>query len=254
MSQSKQPINARYIGQTFTYFGCLCLIGLVFFLGGLACWLISISSPPKQAVIQSRRLTCFVFHCYLRWCHFLGLMALDLSALDCLNQSQGLIIAPNHPSMIDVVLIMSRIKNCTCIAKQTLIQHPVLGLSARANDYISNADLPLMIKRSIEALDSGAHVLVFPESTRTRLHHQLAVNPLGGSAALIAKRAKKPIQMVYIHTNSHFLGGQWRLFDRPQFPIVYRVVLGEQLAPLADLSEAIAQMQTAYQDNLKPVH
>jgi 1-acyl-sn-glycerol-3-phosphate acyltransferase len=195
-----------------------------------------------------------VFKTYLKMCGFFGLMRVDLNELTFFEHQDGLIIAANHPSMIDVVLIASVVKNCTCIAKNALIKNPVLGLSARANGYISNDDLTQMIKQSVIALDAGVHVLVFPESTRTCFERNAVVNPLGGSAALIAKRAKRPIQMVYIHTNSPFLGVDWPILKRPQFPIVYRITLGEQIAPLPDLAITVQAMQTAYQDNLRPVH
>jgi 1-acyl-sn-glycerol-3-phosphate acyltransferase len=254
MTQTPNPFGLLYLWQSIAFIFCLILIGLIFIIGGVCCWCLTVFLPLKHSIKQSRRLTSFVFKGYLKICDCFGLINIDITELDFFENKDGLIIAANHPSMIDVVLITSKIKNCTCIAKNTLIKNPILGMSARANAYISNDDLTQMIKQSVSALDAGVHVLVFPESTRTRLQHNLVVNPLGGSAALIAKRAKKNIQMIYIHTNSQFLGGEWPLFKRPQFPITYRITLGEQITPLSDLTIAVQAMQKAYQDNLRPVH
>jgi 1-acyl-sn-glycerol-3-phosphate acyltransferase len=246
--------SLRYFVQTVLYYVCLLVIGLIFTIGGVICWLTSVFLPKKEAVIWSRAITRVAFYHYLSLCSVLGLMQIDTKALEQLNGRNGLVIAPNHPSMIDVVLIMSRLKNCTCIAKDSLIKHLIFGVSARANQYISNGDLTSMIKQAVCAIDSGAHVLVFPEGTRTVFEHGSCINPLGGSAVLIAKRAKSRIQMVYVHTNSRFLGRGWPPLRRPNFPIVYRVVLGDQLVPATDLSFNLLAMQTAFEANLEYVN
>ena len=44
-----------------------------------------------------------------RRCHF------DLSALDALRDEPPLIIAPNHPCLLDAVMVISRLPNVACV-------------------------------------------------------------------------------------------------------------------------------------------
>jgi 1-acyl-sn-glycerol-3-phosphate acyltransferase len=198
-------------------------------------------------------VTSFAFKNYLFLCEWLGLMSLDLKALDGLNQQKGLVIAPNHPSMIDIVLITSRINNCACVVKNSLMKHLFLGVSARASAYIPNDDITQMVRASQSVIESSAHVVVFPEGTRTDSGTRRGVNAIGGSAALIAKRTHTSIQLVYIYNSCAFLGQGWPVFKRPQFPIVYRIELGPLIQANDDLKATVQQMQEAYEKALIPL-
>ncbi len=52
--------------------------------------------------------------------------------MDCANE-RGLIIAPNHPSLIDVVLVASRLPRVTCIMKAEI--SGTTSFSAAAHDW-----------------------------------------------------------------------------------------------------------------------
>lgn len=180
-------------------------------------------------------------------------MTLDLSELDVLKTAKGLILAPNHPSMIDVVLIMAKLENCSCIAKNSLMSNPLLGMSARANQYIASKNINCMIHEAEERLSQGENILIFPESTRTDFSDNRAFGKVKGSAVLISKRAQAPLQLLYIHTNSRFLGKDWPLLKRPNFPIEYRVQVGVHIEPSPYLNELVNQTQAAYAHNLRTV-
>jgi 1-acyl-sn-glycerol-3-phosphate acyltransferase len=250
--------TVKRLFQVIAFYACLALMGGIFLAGTVLCGGTALLLPRTKAVRVSRRITSTVFNAYLNICQALGLMRLDLRALDALNEhvKQGqtpLVIAANHPSLIDIVLLTARVYTCTCIAKDSLMRHPVLGISARANEYISNASLTPMLKKAIASVAAGSHVLVFPEGTRTHLDVQTAINALGGSASIIAKRARTNIQLVYIQTNSGFLGVRWPLLKCPVFPILYTVRLGELIDSQQGLEESILGMKQAFEKNLTPV-
>jgi 1-acyl-sn-glycerol-3-phosphate acyltransferase len=231
-------------------------MGFIFLAGTVLCGGITLFVPKTYSVRLSRRTTSSVFNLYLNLCEFLGLMCLDLQALDILNEKnndEAMVLVANHPSLIDVVLLTARLRTCTCIAKDSLIQHAVLGISARANDYISNASVSQMLKKAIALNQAGSHVLIFPEGTRTRLDGGNLINNLGGSASIIAKRSKSKIQLIYIHTNSGFLGAQWPILKRPEFPIVYTIRLGVEINFNQSLDESTKNMKHAFENNLLPI-
>ncbi len=183
------------------------------------------------------------FRFYLETLRLTGIVKLDLSALDVLRNERSLIIAPNHPSMIDVVLIASRLPNLVCIMKASIWDNLLLGGGARLAGYIRN-DAPVnMVRLAAHAVSKGTPLLIFPEGTRTVI---APVNDFKAGYGLIAKKAGAPIQTVFIDTNSRFLGKGWPLFKLPEFPLVYRIELGERFEPQDDVKSLISGMEKYY--------
>ena len=52
---------------------------------------------------------------------------LDLSAVDALRSGPPLILAPNHPALIDALLILTRHPNIVCVMKSALMKNVFLG-------------------------------------------------------------------------------------------------------------------------------
>ncbi len=162
----------------------------------------------------------FLFSLVLsRRCHF------DLAALDTLRDESSLIIAPNHPSLLDAVLIISRLPNVACVLKTELMNNIFLGAGARLAGYIRSEPLRKMILLSRQNLSSGSHLLLFPEGTRTVT---CPVNPLKASISLIAHQSHAAVQTVLIETDTRYLSKGWTLFRKPPLPIHFRIRLGKR--------------------------
>ena len=165
------------------------------------------------------------FRIYLGALSAIGACRFDLGALDSLRAEDAMIIAPNHPCLLDAVMVISRLPNMTCIMKADIVDNLFFGAGARFAGYIRNDAQLSMIKQSVAALKNGQHLLIFPEGTRTT---RWPVNVCKGTAGLIAGRAKVPIQTAFIETDSPYLIKGWPLFKRPAMPITYRVRLGRR--------------------------
>lgn len=224
---------------------------LVFGLGflGLMCllWLpcavlLSLLLPRAPRRRLGRRAICFGFDLYLRWLSLLGACRFDVSALDGLRDAGPLIIAPNHPCLLDAVMVISRLPNVACIMKAELMNNLLLGAAARMAGYIRNEPTLSMVLSAVSELERGSQLLLFPEGTRT-VHDP--VNPFLPSTAIISGRAGVAIQTLIIETDSAYLSKGWPLFRRPDMPITYRLRLGRRFAPRAD-HEALTREIQAY--------
>jgi 1-acyl-sn-glycerol-3-phosphate acyltransferase len=200
---------------------------------------------------RGRRLGQYVimlgFRAYLSLLRTSGLVQLDLAALDALRDERALIIATNHPSMIDVVLIASRLPRVVCIMKSRLLKNPVLGISARLAGYVRNDPPWTMVRDSVEAVRAGSQLLVFPEGTRT------GTPPIDGfreGFGMVAKKAPAQVQAVFIEASSPFLGKGWPLHKLPEFPLRYRVCLGERFEPGSDVRAMVAHMEQYYRKRM----
>jgi 1-acyl-sn-glycerol-3-phosphate acyltransferase len=170
---------------------------------------------------------------------WLGIYRLDLRALRGLRHGPPVVLAPNHPSLIDAVLIIAHEPRVACVMKSSLMNNIFLGPGARLARYIRSSPPRPMIRESVAELARGGIVLLFPEGTRTRSH---PLNELQGSVAVIAKQAGVPIQTLIIETDSAFLSKGWSLFRRPSMPVTYRMRLGPCLDPPGDVRACMRQL------------
>lgn len=192
-----------------------------------------------------------VWHGYFVLLRTLGVCRFDLSELDALAGQPAMILAPNHPCLLDALLIASRVPDACCVMKGDVAGNIFLGPGALLAGYIVN-DAPVgLIRAAVAELQRGSPLLLFPEGTRTG---NASVNPLKGGIALIAARAHVPVQTLIIETDSGFLGKGWQIFRKPALPITYRVTLGRRFAPPgrdhAALRAFIADLQRFYAGEL----
>lgn len=187
------------------------------------------------------------FRVYLSLLQFAGILRLDASALDALRGERGVIVAPNHPSLWDAVFVISRLPHVACIMKAEIWDSAFLGGGARLAGYIRNDSPMNMIKASVAELRAGHQLLVFPEGTRTR---RKPANAFKGGFALIAKKARAPIQTVFIETDSPFLNKGWPWFKKPPLPMTYRLRLGRRFEVSGDVNQFVSELESYYRQEL----
>ena len=156
----------------------------------------------------------------------LGLARLDLAELDTLPPDQPMVIACNHPGLLDAVVVTSRLRGVVCITKASLWDNAFLGGGIRLAGYIRNDSPTALVRAGAAALARGKRLLVFPEGTRSP--QGVAIGSFRAGFALMARTAGVPVQTVLIETESPYLRKGWPLQRMPAFPIVIRVRLGRQ--------------------------
>jgi 1-acyl-sn-glycerol-3-phosphate acyltransferase len=174
-------------------------------------------------------------------------MRLDLDGLRALNSKRRTVLLPNHPSMIDAFLVLSRLPHTICLMKASIGSNLFLGCGAYLAGYVSNRHPDKMFRAAINAVSRGGVLMVFPEGTRTV---QQPVNPIQGAVALIAKKAKAPLQTILITTNSAYLSKGWKIWRPPLFPLIYRAVPGECIDPAESVAITTARVEQYFKDNL----
>jgi 1-acyl-sn-glycerol-3-phosphate acyltransferase len=177
----------------------------------------------------------------------MGTLKVDLSALNSLRDEQGLIIAANHPGLLDAVLVISRLPQVTCIMKAEIWDNIFLGGGSRLAGYIRNDSPVNMIRMAAAELERGEHLLVFPEGTRTR---KKPINDFKGGFALIAKKAQAPVQTVFIETDNPCLSKGWPLYKKPDMPVTFRVRLGERFDVTGDVKTFVTDLEDYFRSEL----
>ena len=128
------------------------------------------------------------------------------------DQRRQLIIA-NHPTLIDVVILISLFPQANCVIKEAVVRNPFMRSTVRAADYISNREPEDLLDNCISYLRDGKSLLLFPEGTRTR-HNEPIKFKLG--AATVAVRANADILPVAIECEPAYLSKQhpWHYVPR----------------------------------------
>ena len=177
---------------TLVFYLALLWLGSMLLLGSLASLLLVVV-PRRWREPFMREMAGRTFQLFLWGCERGGIMELDLTALDALQGERGLIIVANHPSMIDVFLIVSRVRQCICLMKSSLGGNLFLGIGSRLAGYIPNRHVEVMIRQATQAVAQGEVLLIFPEGTRTERPPLDAIKP---GAALIARRGHMAEQKI----------------------------------------------------------
>ena len=227
----------------------LILLGLMSLLWNLPALLLYPLLPRATGRRIGRAMIAYGYRTFWRMAACSRMIHLDADALDPLRDERGLIVVANHPSMLDAVMLVSRLPSSACIMKASLLRNPFLGPGARLARYIHNDSTYGMAQCAVRDLQDGGQLIMFPEGTRTT---QTPHNPLQATFAMIAKRAKVPVQVVFIDTVSPYLGKGWPLWRLPPLPIRFSVRLGPRFAPPQDHRVLLAEVQASFAQGLRP--
>lgn len=221
---------------------------------GVVCLAIPLLALPMRAMLPralcmrlGRRLAGASARIYLGFLTMMGACRFDLAALDALQGAPAMVIAPNHPSLLDAVMILSRLPGATCIIKADLFNSVIFGAVARLSGFIRNTPLRTMVQSAVADLHHGSHVLLFPEGTRTT---RFPIGRLQGTTGLIAKKAGVPVQTVFIETDSGFLGKGWPLLRAPHLPITYRIRLGKRFDAPSHSANFVGELEQYFASEL----
>ena len=236
----------RIVQSLLDYFNLIGLGALLLAATLAALPLLLAPRQLRQPVVQfGISAVCWLLLASLSACR---LMYFDLRALDQLNQRRRMLLVPNHPSLIDAFLVLSRIPRAICLMKASISTNIFLGAGAHLAGYVSNRDPHGMFRAAIDAVERGNLLMVFPEGTRTT---RQPVSPMLGSVGLIARKAGAPLQTILITTNSPYLSKGWKIWRPPQFPVYYRAELGRCIEAEATASATAASLQQYFEQALK---
>jgi 1-acyl-sn-glycerol-3-phosphate acyltransferase len=233
--------------EYFVHYGGLVLFGLFFFVWSATATVLRPLFSRRRGSRLGQYTLMWMFRGYLGVLKASGIVKFDLGALDALRGEGALIIAPNHPSLLDAVLVVSRLPQVVCIMKSEICDNPILGGGARLSGYIRDDAPRVMIRAAAAAVRAGDQLLMFPEGTRTGQDNRYHFK---GGFALIAKSSGVPVQTVFIETNSPFLGKGWPLWRKPEFPLIYRARLGRRYEVTGDVKPVIRELECYYRDAL----
>jgi len=150
----------------------------------------------RQRHDRVRFVIRYTFKAYLWSLEFLGVIKVKTTDLEGLQDLKGVLIICNHPSLLDVVVIMAHLKNIQCVVKKELWKNPFLGGVVRAAGYIRNDLNPEQFYKDCkEQLNRGENIVIFPEGTRSIPGKPLKLHRSLGNLAIAAESDMKALTM-----------------------------------------------------------
>ena len=204
-----------------------------------------------QRVRLARQIIRCSFRGFVALMRGLGVMRYEARGLEKL-QRRGLLILANHPSLIDVVLLMAFVEHADCIVKASLARNPFTRGPVRAAGFVCNDSGAGLVGDCIASLRAGSNLIIFPEGTRTPGSGPVR---LQRGAAQVAVRGKLDVTPVLIQVSPPTLGkgGKWWHVPRrrAQFSIdVGDDILVERFAPAAGNAALAARRLTEHLEEL----
>jgi 1-acyl-sn-glycerol-3-phosphate acyltransferase len=197
---------------------------LIFWSGALAlAWLVVpyVYLGERDPLARRRRMQRVVaaawrwFHRQLAWT---TLYRNQHQGLETLSLVSPVVLIANHPSLLDVTSIISRMPTVCCVVKSSLMNSPLVGRLLRACGHVAAGDGSLMagagVLDAVQArLREGFPVLIFPEGTRSPFG---GMHPFRRGAFEIAQRAGVPVVPLFLRCEPPALGKGTPVWRHPR--------------------------------------
>ena len=184
--------RAYYVGA---YYASWAIFGGVGVLLNLASLPFLLLPRCETGGARMRRVIRWLFDFWLRWMHATGVVRVAWHGFERPLEPGAVFIA-NHPTLVDATFILARLPDAICIFKPALMRNPAIGPAALLAGYVSGEPGVDLVREVAAKIAAGQSLLIFPEGTRTAPGGVL--NPLRPGFALIASRAKAPVQLIRV--------------------------------------------------------
>lgn len=210
----------------YAYAGLSCATGIL-----LSSLFLILPIPLRKRENLTRGLVCQLSAGLVQFLRWLKLLDADFTSVAALSKRTGVIVALNHPTYIDAVLIMSQFPNIFCLTKASILRNPWVSAMAQSAGYESNADPGALVENCCKRLQRGETLLVFPEGTRTSTP---PVDSFKRGFALMALKAQVPVITVLVTShNGLFMRKGQPFLQLPKNPTLrYEFKLSKEFVPL----------------------
>ena len=197
----------------------------------------------------ARHLVHRVFQIYVQFMAVMGIYRYRVENPERLRRP-GLVIVANHPTLLDVVFLLSLVPDATCIVRAGLAGNPFTRAAVRSAGYVCNDWGVELVEACVQALQRGSSLIVFPEGTRT---NPLRPQKWHRGAANVALRANAPLTPVWISCQPPSLrkGEPWWHIPPRRMQYQFRVLDDLTLAGKLSGAEGSVQAARSLTDRMK---
>jgi 1-acyl-sn-glycerol-3-phosphate acyltransferase len=203
--------------------------------------------PKDRFQRQARRLVSASFRFFVRLMGAMGIVELETPDAALFKNLRSKIVAANHPSLLDVVMLISLIPNADVIVRGSLVENVIVSGVVRRLYILNSLDFDSIVRASRESLARGNCIVIFPEGTRTPRSGEMRLKK---GAARISLLSGAEILAVRIGgTDKYGLGKHdpFTAFNHRE-KYIYRITIAGSLRPQTyaslDMPKAVRRLNS----------
>lgn len=187
-------------------------------LGGLSCTILLLPllrllpGGHARQKERARKLIHTSFRFFVAGLEVSGILKVELVNIPSEVSFKGTIVVANHPSYLDVVVILAMLPNAICIVKNDVWGNPFFGPLVRAAGFIPILDAERAVDEAASALKAGLALVLFPEGTRSQRGEPIKFQR---GVAHIALRTAAPVLPLLIDVTPPLLAKGDKWYDIP---------------------------------------
>lgn len=203
---------------------------VMFGLGGLFVAVVMVPvlrCMPGDELALAKRTQRFYYHTfrgYIRMMRLLGILTFEVDNIERLRDAR--LVLANHPTLLDVVFLISLLPNANCVIKGPLTRNFFVGGAVKAAGYIVNETVDDAIEAANRGFANGMCLIIFPEGTRTTPCEALN---LKRGAAQVAIRTGSDITPVLIYCEPTSLTKNEPWYQIPHKRMHFRILVRDQI-------------------------
>ena len=212
---------------------------LSFFFYGLGTLiLVTVIFPPMRLILQpkerfqkyGRRLVSLTMRLFVFFMHTIRILNLETDNRENYRRLSSKIIVANHPSLLDIVMLIALVPNADCIVNIRLNNNVIVRGVVHQLYIFNSLDFDKLLHYCTESLKQGNCLIIFPEGTRTPRSGKIIVKKGAARIALASGNAIVPVNIG--GTDKFGLGKKdpWAGFN-PCERYIYTVSMGAEINP-----------------------
>jgi 1-acyl-sn-glycerol-3-phosphate acyltransferase len=185
--------------------------------------------PIERFQKNARRLVSASFRFFIGMMRLMGIVEFEAPDKEYFKNIKSKIIIANHPSLLDMVMIISLIPNADVIVKGNARNTILWGVVKQL--YILNTlNFEELTAACKESLEKGNCLVIFPEGTRTRRNEKMRFKKGAARISLLTG-----VEIVAVHvggTDKYGLGKKDPFFSfNHTEKYIYRLTLRKVISP-----------------------
>ena len=168
------------------------------------------------------------FRAFIWMMKVMGVLTHEIVGAEKLVDGAGKLIVANHPTLLDVVFLVSLLPTTLCVVKKAAWSNPFFAGVLWATGYIQNGDPMDLISDCVQSVVGKNNLVIFPEATRTVPGYPMKLKR--GAASVIVE-SRMEFMPVIVTCKPSTLSKAEKWYEIPYRKMHFKITVGDKIDP-----------------------